>query len=329
MAPRVDTLDKGDLLADFGGSYGVALVLNNPELLLIAYQSQGWTKARYDARGNLVLGPNDGSEMDVNTVQAQIANTNWYKTTTGNQREADADMASDPQSYEQRLAWLEENIRQQAARAGADLEGLAEGEVRKFAERMLRDNYSTLGRGADTQVPERLLNQFLSPLINVSKQTGDFKGEALVTATGLRALAESYGVKFTDEWFARSIQQMRAGTLLQADVEAEIIEASRSRYGGLAGQISPTRSLKDLADPYRQMKASVLEMPESQISLDDPDIQAALQVMDPNTGKVRTKTLWEFEQELRQKPEWGNTSQGRRELGEGAMRMLKDFGFVS
>ncbi|MCK8259039.1 hypothetical protein LW999_17510, partial [Erwinia amylovora] len=78
---------------------------------------------------------------------------------------------------------------------------------------------------------------------------------------------------------------------------------------------------------YMQLMASVLERNPAEMTMADPDIQSALQFTDPASGQTRTKSLWEFEQELRQKPEWGNTREGRRQLNNGAMSMLKSFGF--
>jgi hypothetical protein len=321
----VDMLDRQALADDFGASYGIGLLLaHKEELLVLAYRSQGWTDAYWDPKKKRIIkGKNTGVEWGAEQTAAAIQQTQWYKDRTGNQREAENARLSDPTSYNNRVNWLVQNIQDKAIEVGADLAGV---DVTAFAKQILNDNYLYLSGSAEETVPDRFLNDFLAPYVKM--KDGRFSGEAATNASTLRKAAEMYGVTFSDQWYVKAVQQLRSGDITQADLDQEIIAASKSRYAGLANMISETRSVWDIANPYLQMKAQVLEMNPEQLNLDDPDIQNALQGIDPNTGQVRTKTLWEFQQELRQKPEWGNTSQGRRELNNGAMKMLKDFGFV-
>lgn len=321
-----DRLDWDEMADDFGASYGIGLILASKELKLLAYKSQGWANARIDRRtGKIVKGKNTGEVWGANRVAAEMQQTKWYTSRTGNQREADNARKMDPTSYNQRLAWITESIKEQATTAGADLSG---ANVKEFAERMLRDNWLYLSGSADETVPERFLNDFLAPLIKPKAGTQDFGGEAAVTAATLRKRAEAYGVTLSDQWYLKSIQQLHAGDISEQELTNEIINNSKSRYGGLSGMISDTRSVQDLADPYIQMYADVLERSPSEVDIYNPDIQKAMQYTDPATGQTRMRSLWEFEQDLRQKPEWGNTKRGRKELNDGAMSMLRDFGFV-
>lgn len=322
--PR-DKLSKGELSRDFGQSYGVGLIMAHPELMVLAYKSQGWTNARIDKRtGKIIKGKNTGIEWDAETTAAAIQQTKWYNARTGNQREAENAERMDPTSFNSRIQNLVANIEQTATQVGADLTGV---DVRSFARQMLRDNWNYVSGSADAQVPERLLNAFLKPYIKAGPD-GNFRGQAATNAATLRKNADAYGVRFSDDWYARAVQQIQAGEITQADLDNEIVTASRSRYQGLAGLISPTRSLADIADPYLQMKADVMEVPLETLTLEDPDIQAALQVRDPNTGNVMPQSLYEFKMALRQKPAWAGTTQGRQEMNDGAMKMLKDFGFI-
>ncbi len=321
---NVDKLDRDALAQDFGSSYGIGLILAHPELMVLALRSQGWEDAKIDKRtGKIIRGKNKGVEWGAAQTAAAIQQTKWYQSKDGNKREAENARRSDPVSYNNRVNWLVENIKDRAIEVGADLNGV---DVNDFAQRMLEDNWTSLSGSADEKVPDRFLNDFLAPYVKA--KNGRFSGEAATNASTLRQNAQAYGVSFTDQWYLNAVQKLRAGDITQADLDQEIIAASKSRYGGLASMISETRSVQDLADPYMQMKAQVLDLDPSQLNIEDPDIQNALQATDAATGKVRTKTLWEFQQEMRQKPEWGNTTQGRRELNTGAMRMLKDFGFL-
>jgi hypothetical protein len=325
MAP-MDKLDRDELLADFGQSYGIGLILANKELMVLALRSQGWSKARIDKTGNIVRGAQTGKAWDAKRTAAALQGSDWYNERTGNQREADNAEKTDPTSYNQRIEWLKQGIAEKAVTAGADLSG---ANVDEFARRMLRDNWLYLSGSSDAEVPDRFLNDFIAPLIKPKPGTRtEFSGEAASTGSALRQRAESYGVTLSDQWYVKAIQQLKSGDVAEQDLVNEIISNSKSRYSGLAGMISESRSVKDLADPYIEMYAQTLERNPREIDIYNPDIQKAMQYTDPATGQTRMRSLWEFEQDLRQKPEWGNTSRGRKELNDGAMSMLRDFGFV-
>lgn len=326
IAGPPDRLDIGEMINDFGLAYSVELIRRNPELKLLAYRSQGWTKARIDKRtGKIIKGKWTNSEWEPTRIAAAIQNTNWYKTRDGNVRAADNTKAMDPASWNTRIERIASNLRDAATKAGATLDGI---NVEREAERLLRENFLSMeGSGAAEAVPQKIVDDFLAPLLKpVAGNT--FKGEAEVSASGLRQKARQYGVSFSDQWFVDNVQKLRSGDISEADIDRQIVDAAKSRYTGLAGQISETASVQTLADPYIQMMAETLERNPRELSLADPDIQKALQFVDPTSGQTRMKTLWEFEQELRQKPEWGNTTRGRQALNDGAMSMLKSFGFV-
>lgn len=320
----VDTLDRGELAADFGASYSIGLILANKELLVLAYRAQGWSNARIDKRtGKIIKGKQTKEVWEPTRIAAEIALTDWYKSRDGNIREADNAKAMDPASWNRRVDQLATNIVDEAKAAGADITGV---DPRAYAERMLRENWLSIDNGPDAQVPQKLLDDFLAPLIR--PVTGNtFTGAAESTAALLRKRTRDYGVTFSDQWFAKAVQGLKSGDITEADLDAEILAQSKSRYSGINSLISEQRSVQDLADPYIELMARTLERNPGELSLADPLIQSALQFTDPTTGQVRTKSLWEFEQELRQRPEWGNTTEGRRALNDGAMEMLKSFGF--
>lgn len=320
VASEPDSLDMGELKGDFGQSYSIGLIMAHPELKLIAYRSQGWTNARLDKRtGKIIKGKWTNSEWTPTRVAAAIQNTRWYKTTDGNIREADNAKAMDPASWNLRVERIAANIADSATKAGADIEGQ---DIRGVAERLLRENYlSTSGAGVEETVSQKLIDEYLTPYIKPGSD-GSFKGEAAVTAAGLRDKARAYGVTFTDQWFVDAIQKLRSGRIAEADLDKQILDASRSRYAGLADKIDEKTSLTDLANPYIQMMADTLELNPATIKIDHPDIQKALQFVDPTSGQVRAKTLAEFNDDLRQKDEWINTRAGRSEMHTGLMLSL-------
>ncbi len=325
MAPQTDTLDRQDLAADLGDSYGVGLILAVPELLVIAYQSQGWLDAHIDPEtGKVVKGKQTaGEEWDATKIGLEIQNSKWYASFDGSRREAENARLSDSATWARNVQDIAATLVTKATAMGAVL---PQADAGKLAEQILKDNYLYITRSPDGAIPESILNAHLVPLIK-ARPDGTLGGQAGMNATSIRQLATAYGVRMTDKWYLDTVQNLQAGRLTEADVRNQLVANSRSTWSAMGDKINEVTTVKDLASSYIQTMASVLEMDPDQVDLETPEIRQALTFIDPGTGKPRQKTVWEFEQELRNDPRWDRTRQGQKELSDAGVQMLKDFGF--
>ena len=104
-------------------------------------------------------------------------------------------------------------------------------------------------------------------------------------------------------------------------------ESAAEAFPALADKIKAGINLKTLADPYIQSMSSILEIPDSGIDLFDPKVRGALAYTLPD-GKVGTRSIYDFEKELRKDPRWQYTNNARNEAASVATTVLKDFGFM-
>jgi hypothetical protein len=74
--------------------------------------------------------------------------------------------------------------------------------------------------------------------------------------------------------------------------------------------------------------ANILEINPTDVKLDDPSINRALTNLGQDS-KPALQPLWQFEQEMRKDPRWGNTQNARQSLDSTANTILKSFGLVS
>lgn len=72
--------------------------------------------------------------------------------------------------------------------------------------------------------------------------------------------------------------------------------------------------------PYKRTMASILEIPENAISLDDPTLRGAI-------GPEKPMTIFDFQKQLRKDARWQFTDQAREEVSTAALKVLRDFGF--
>jgi hypothetical protein len=142
----------------------------------------------------------------------------------------------------------------------------------------------------------------------------------------LKGLARSYGIDMGDSWYATAAKQVGKGVAVE-DFLDEIKQTAIGRYPGLADRINKGANVFQVASPYIQAKARILEMDPNSIDLDDMDIQKAIGFRDEK-GAFSTRPLWEYEKDLRQKPEWQYTKNARDSYDSLMLKVLRDFGLM-
>ena len=88
----------------------------------------------------------------------------------------------------------------------------------------------------------------------------------------------------------------------------------------LAKLVDSGVDLDAIYSPYKRTMASILQIPENMISLDDPTLRGAI-------GPDKPMTLFDFQRQLRKDVRWQYTDQAREEVSDAALRVLRDFGF--
>ena len=144
--------------------------------------------------------------------------------------------------------------------------------------------------------------------------------------TEVKNLAARNGIMLSDSAATEYANKIVAG-VLDADTAFNTIrESAASAFPQLADKIKSGIDLKTLADPYIQSMSNILELPSTAIDLFDPKIRSALSFTLPD-GKVGTKSIYDFEKELRQDPRWQYTSNAKKTVADSTLRVLQDFGF--
>jgi hypothetical protein len=78
--------------------------------------------------------------------------------------------------------------------------------------------------------------------------------------------------------------------------------------------------LESVYAPYKRSMATILELPENSITLNDPTLRGAITA-------DKTMTIFDFEKQLRRDARWQYTDQAKEEVSSAALRVLRDFGF--
>lgn len=184
-------------------------------------------------------------------------------------------------------------------------------------------SYSTSVRGGVTeQEKARLLYKLLGNVVKKTPYETLVKngGKAIQDAADLTKYAAAFGYKITTK---DAVDRIIAADAAGSDINAEkekIKQATIARYGHLAKAIEAGSTLKDIANQYIYYKSQLMETPADAITLDDADIQAALDA----GGKLMSTN--DFQIRLRKNPLWGKTKNAREEAASYANSILKSFG---
>jgi len=143
----------------------------------------------------------------------------------------------------------------------------------------------------------------------------------------VKKLAANNGINLSDQAATDYAVKIQSGLVDANTAYNTIRESAANAFPALAEKIKAGIDVKTLADPYIQSMSNILEIPDTGIDLFDPKIRSAMAFTLPD-GKVGTKSIYDFEKELRQDPRWQYTNNARSQASSVATTVLKDFGFM-
>ena len=227
--------------------------------------------------------------------------------------------------YEQDIRRLTDKLVTQARELGSAID---EGQARLIAEDLYIHN-----QDAEESTVTRRLVSFIRPMAGMiaGKITEDYSGLALKNYQGLQQLAKRNGFKLEnilppnlDGTPARAedtLKRLALGELdptrLAQDVRKLAAVGQPQFVRDLLGQ---GIDLDEIYSPYRKTMANILELDESQIDLNDPTLRMGI-------NEKGDLNLYDYSKMLRQDSRWQYTGNARKEVSDGALTVLRNFGF--
>ena len=171
-------------------------------------------------------------------------------------------------------------------------------------------------------------NQF-DELIKFSGKITGFGGNILGDTSSLKTYASSFGVNnyLGQSYWDQKSKDLFTGTTTIDDIQAEIRATAASAFPGYADQIKNGITVDSIASAYKGAMSKVLERDADSITFDDQTLRQALQYVGPD-GKPAVKPLWQFEKELRNRPEWEYTNNARDTVDSLSLKVLRDWGLA-
>jgi len=245
--------------------------------------------------------------------QAELRDTKWWKTHSKSEREYLVNRYGDPATGKQEMSQAYIKVRQLA-----NAMGMRETPGNK--KRLDTWAYNMVAKGWD----ESQLRYEIGKYVYFSDDT--WQGEGGEVQEKLRGYAYAMGVSMSSQWYADKTRNVIRGIATAQDYEDEIRRQAKAMYSHWSKQIDAGQTVADLASPYMESMANILELPAGSINAFNPTIKKALQNKDKQTGKNVVKPLWQFENELRSDPRWKQTQNAQNSMMQVAHQVLADFG---
>lgn len=246
--------------------------------------------------------------------QAQLRNTNWWKSTSDQSRKMAALWTSDPAEWAQLWNSTQHHVMNLLAAQGGDAGNW--DTINALSSKIIWESWDD----------ERIRTEIGS---NVVFGSGGFAGgKAGEVQQELNSYAYSMGVRNADWWTQSAVRQIMAGSQTIETYKGQMRDQAMAAFPGLSEQIKAGQTVQDLAQPYMQSMSQVLEIAPGQVNLFDPTIRNALSFKD-KSGVATSKPLWQFQNDLRQDDRWRKTQNAQDSVMGAAHNILQQFGIYS
>lgn len=292
---KVDTGKQDDALAAYGWSR--AMINSDPELksIFTAAVKNNWAPAKFVAR---------------------VQNTKWFTTHSASWRTSEALRLTDPASYREQKITMVAGVGDIAGEMGANVSGALRNQIAEQAIRM----------GWDEHQIRNAMAQYVS-VVSSGDLSGQYLGNAGDMQRALTSMAKRNAYTLNDSSLNTWVKSVASGEASMEDYQQFIRRQTAATYSAFADEIMAGADLADVASPYTNAYAQLLEVPGEDVELlKDPTIQRALNYRDPKTGKVGAQTIYEFQDNLRKDARWQYTDNAHQQaLGLGS-RVLQTMG---
>jgi hypothetical protein len=147
-------------------------------------------------------------------------------------------------------------------------------------------------------------------------------GQSAETIDKLKSFAYDYGVAYDDGWYQQATASILEGKSTEENYQQQIKDMAKSRYAGFVTQIDAGLAPRQIASPYIQTMASLLELDPNSIGLNDPTVTKALTSLD-DKGNPSPTPIWKFEREILNDPRIATTKFAERNIYQKGMQTLQ------
>ena len=299
---KEETVSPKEYMFQLG--FAMDLINSDPSL-------QDWIK-----KVRTYMDKNKGRTPTAYELQEMKQGVDWFERYNADQEQARMDQ-SDPRrkaDFERSLSLRRQRAKTIATQYGIELsDEVIDGIT--LAARL--DNLT------DTEIQNRI-TPYLESAVTAGEDLG---GLAAGAERELLQWSRKNGLTLSGQSIAKYVSGVARGDQTIDDAKNDLRRAYLSgSYPAWSDRIAQGDDPADIAAPYKAKMASLLEVDEDMIDLNDDLLQRAMQGVGAD-GKPKVTPLYEFQQEVRNDPRWQYTDNARSTYSEMGDAVLKMFGF--
>jgi hypothetical protein len=285
--------DKREERENAAASYGWSLALLNsdPELKHAFHQAvkQGWAPQRFIA---------------------EIQDTKWFQKHSAAWRQSEVEKTTDPATWKAKAQQNRASIADLAAKAGAVLSTKQLDKISHNAQ-MFGWNQAQV-------------TNTLASYVNYATEgplKGQYIGDAGRNAAALKETARRNGYQISDKDLGKWNKAIAAGSSTVDDYQAFMRRQAALSFPSFTTELEAGADMMDVANPYINSMANILEINPEQIDLHDPTIRRALASKNEKTGKPEAMAMYDFEDSLRKDARWQYTDNAKKQAASMALNL--------
>jgi hypothetical protein len=249
---------------------------------------------------------------------AKLRDTKWFKHHSANVRNAIMQETSDPATYKANVDQMVATVRDTwGSMFGAS--GMSDKQLRSWAETAHRMGWS------EAQLVDRMTQGLNYRKLLKSNALGGKAAEAKGQVDNLLA---NYGIDLGDKWKAAQLEKIMEGDDSIQGVQGRVRDLAMREYKAFADRIAAGETVSEIADPYVQKMASLLELNPHDVGLQDKMIQNALKQSTPD-GKPAAMDLATFQDFVRKDKRWQYTDNAKKQVADVTENLLRSFGVLA
>lgn len=251
---------------------------------------------------------NDWSES---RFVAEIQDTQWFKQHSDTWRQATYLQLTDPKTYKQRV---DESARKVHDLAGSLGISISTAQVREWGEQAMKFGWD-----------QSHLQKLMSKSVNIMGKHSSVGGSLAETQSKLEGLAFDNAVNISKPTMQTWLRQIVRGNATPQEYEQYIKKMAAAKFPNWRKEIEAGVSVAQLAEPYRQTMAELLEVNPTSVRLDDRKIRTALSTKDKD-GNWSEMSMTDFEDLVRRDSRWQYTDNAREQVSGIVASLAQTFG---
>jgi len=258
---------------------------------------------------------NDNQTPTAYTLNEMKKGIEWFDKFNSDQEKARMEQANPATKldFERSVQLKRDTIQASAQILGVTLE-------ESFLDTLALD--ARLDNLTESEISERI-RPFIVSAVDEGAELSNRAGEA---ERQLLQWSEANGLSLTGSSISSYVADIAQGKITLDDVKSSLRTTYMvGTYPAWADRINAGQDIADIAAPYKQQMARLLEVDSDMINLDDNLLQRGLQGVGAD-GKPGVVPMYDFKKMIRKDERWDKTDNALDEYTSAGMNILQMFG---